>query len=191
MPARTLKELVAYAKANPGKLNWGFGQGTAPQLVGAMLKLEAGIDIASIPYKGGAQAIPDLLGGRIQMNIGTVSTLLPLIRERKLRPLAVTSVNRSPDLPEVPTMIESGFPGGQRRDHLWTSSVRPASTPAEVVERINGAVNESLKSADLEASMAKVGFEPGGGSPQEFAALLADELNKWAPIVKTPGFQMD
>jgi tripartite-type tricarboxylate transporter receptor subunit TctC len=122
------------------------------------------------------------------MNIGTVSTLLPLIREGKLRPLAVTSVNRSPDLPEVPTMIEAGFP---RVTNLIHFGILGPRLPAEVVARLNHEVNESLKSSELAASMAKVGFAPGGGSPQDFAALLADELNKWAPIVTMPGFQMD
>ena len=187
--AKSVQELVAYAKANPGILNWGFGQGTAPHLVGVMFKLEAGIDIANITYKGGAQAIPDLLGGRIQMNIGTVSTLLPLIREGKLRALAVTSAARSPDLPDVPTMNETGYPRVTNLIHFGI--LGPAHMPAGAVARINRAVNESLKSPDLEASMAKVGFTPAGGSPQDYAALLSDELKKWAPIVKTPGFQME
>ena len=93
VPAKTLQEFVAYAKANPGKLNFGFGQGTLPQLVGEMFKLATGTDIANIPYKGGAQAVTDMLGGRVQMNIGTISTLAPLVREGKLRALAITSAD--------------------------------------------------------------------------------------------------
>jgi len=110
VPAKTLQEFVVYAKANPGKLNFGFGQGTLPQLVGEMFKLATNTEIANIPYKGGAQAIPDMLGGRVQMNIGTISTLAPLVREGKLRALAITSAARNPELPDVPTMAESGLP---------------------------------------------------------------------------------
>jgi tripartite-type tricarboxylate transporter receptor subunit TctC len=189
VPATSVPELVAYAKAHPGQLNWGFGLGTAPHLVGVMFKREAGIDIVNIPYKGGAQAIPDLLGGRIQINIGTASTLLPLIRTGQLRALAVTSATRIPDLPDVPTMIEAGYPRVTNLIHFGL--LGPARLPADAVARINRAVNESLKSPDLEASMAKVGFTPTGGTPQDYAALLSDELKKWAPIVKTPGFEME
>jgi tripartite-type tricarboxylate transporter receptor subunit TctC len=114
VPAKTLQEFIAYAKANPGKLNFGFGQGTLPQLVGEMFKLATNTEIANIPYKGGAQAIPDMLGGRVQMNIGTISTLAPLVREGKLRALAMTSAERNPELPDVPTMAESGLPRWRR-----------------------------------------------------------------------------
>src|SRR5438046_2336415 len=110
VPAKTVPEFVAYAKANPGKLNFGFGLGTLPQILGESFKATTGTDIASIPYRGGAQAITDMLGGRIQMNFGTHATLLPLIREGKIRALAVTTETRAKDLPEVPTMIESGLP---------------------------------------------------------------------------------
>jgi tripartite-type tricarboxylate transporter receptor subunit TctC len=110
VPANTLSEFIAYAKANPGKLNFGYGQGTTPHLVGALFKLETGIELAFVPYKGGAPAVTDMLGGHIQMNIGTSSTLRPLIREGRLRALAVTGTARMAELPEVPTMIESGYP---------------------------------------------------------------------------------
>lgn len=103
VPAKTLAEFIAYAKAHPGKLNFGFGQGTLPQLVGEMFKRASGTDIANIPYKGGVQAVTDMLGGRVQMNIGTISTLAPLVRKGKLRALAVTSATRNHELPEVPT----------------------------------------------------------------------------------------
>src|SRR5262249_2554833 len=110
IPAKTLKEFIAYAKANPGKLNFGFGQGTLPHLVGEAFKLATGTDIANIPYRGGAQAITDMLGGRIHMNLGAGATLVPLIREGKIKALAVTSTKRSDELPDVPTMAESGLP---------------------------------------------------------------------------------
>ena len=110
IPANTVQEFIAYAKANPGKLNFGFGLGTLPQILGESFKAETGTDIASIPYKGGAQAITDMLGGRLEMIFGTTATLLPLIQQGRIRALAVTTQTRAKDLPNVPTMIESGLP---------------------------------------------------------------------------------
>jgi tripartite-type tricarboxylate transporter receptor subunit TctC len=189
VPAKTLAEFVAYAKANPGKVNFGFGQGTTPHLVGALFKLETGVDIAFIPYKGGAPAVADMLGGHIQMNIGTSSTLRPLIRDGRLRALAVTGTTRMAELPEVPTMIESGYPNVSSA--ITYGILGPAGLPADVVTRLNASVNECLKSPALRARMAKLGFEPKGGSPQDFATLSADEMQKWIPIVKATGFQME
>jgi tripartite-type tricarboxylate transporter receptor subunit TctC len=189
VPAKSVQEFVAYAKANPGKLNFGFGQGTQPHLVGEMFKVATGTDIASIPYRGGAQAITDVLGGRIHMNIGTVATLAPLIRDGRLKALAITSTTRSPDLPDVPTMAEAGYPAVTSVSYYGI--LGPAGLAADVVRKLNGDVNESLKSAELTASMANLGFEPVSGSPQDFAALLATETQKWAPVVKATGFQME
>jgi tripartite-type tricarboxylate transporter receptor subunit TctC len=119
--ANSMKQLIDHAKANPGKLNWGFGQGTAPHMFGEMFKTATGIEVANIPYKSGTQAVPDMLGGRIDLNFGTLSNLLPLIREGKVRAIAVTSEARSPDLPDVPTMAQSGVPELTRGDWigLW------------------------------------------------------------------------
>jgi tripartite-type tricarboxylate transporter receptor subunit TctC len=189
VPAESVQEFVAYAKANPGKLNFGFGKGTLPHLVGELFKVATGTDIASIPYRGGAQAVSDMLGGRIEMNFGSGSTLLPLIREGKLRALAVTSPRRSPDQPQVPTMIEAGLPAVTVV--TCYGILAPAGMPAEAVGRLNDEVNESLSSADLKASMAKIGFEPVGGSPRDFATLIARDLQKWAPIAKAAGFEME
>jgi tripartite-type tricarboxylate transporter receptor subunit TctC len=186
VPAKSVAEFVAYAKANPGKLNFGFGQGTQPQLVGEMFKLATGTDIASIPYKGGAHAITDLLGGQIHMNIGTASTLLPLVRDGKLTALAVTSTSRSPDMPDVPTMAESGYPSVTSVSYYGIFG--RAGLPAEIIDRLNSEVNESLKIAELRASMMKLGFEPKSGSPHDYAVLLAAEQQRWIPIVKATGF---
>jgi tripartite-type tricarboxylate transporter receptor subunit TctC len=182
LPVKTLQEFIAYAKANPGKLNFGFGQGTAPHMIGELLKASSGVDIASIPYKGGAQAVTDMLGGRIQMNIGTPATLVPLIRQGKLKALAVTSGTRSPDLPDVPTMAESGAP--ELALTYWMGLLAPAGTPPALIARINAEINEGLKSDEVKASMAKLGFEPGSGAPRDFAAFLAEEARRWAPIAK-------
>jgi tripartite-type tricarboxylate transporter receptor subunit TctC len=189
VPAQSLRDFLDYAKANPGKLNFGFGQGTQPQLVGEMFKLAAGINIASIPYRGGAQAITDLLAGRIHMNVGTVATLLPLIREGRVRALAVTSTSRSTDLPDVPTMAESGLPNVT--SVTYYGILGPVGMAADVVERLNSDVNETLKVSELRASMIKLGFEPKSSSPHDFAALLTSDMQKWVPVVKATGFQIE
>jgi tripartite-type tricarboxylate transporter receptor subunit TctC len=189
VPAKTVAEFVAHAKANPGKLNFGFGQGTLPQLVGEMFKHATGTEFAFIPYKGGAQAVTDILGGRVQMNVGTISTLAPLVREGKLRALAVTSAKRNPEMPDTPTMAESGLP--EVSSITYYGLLAPAGTPAEAVRRVNAAVNESLKSKDVQAAIARIGFEAHAGTPEEFAALLASEMKIWAPIVQKTGFQMN
>jgi tripartite-type tricarboxylate transporter receptor subunit TctC len=189
IPAKSLQEFIAYAKANPGKLDFGFGRGTNPHLIGALFQQETGTDFAFIPYKGGAQVIPDMLGGRIHMNFGTISTLLPLIRNGSLRALAVTSTARSHELPEVPTMAESGLP--KLTSAVYYGILGPAGLPDDVVSRINNSANEIVKSPELVATMAKVGFEPKSGSPQDFSSLIATEMQKWLPIAKTTGFEME
>jgi tripartite-type tricarboxylate transporter receptor subunit TctC len=178
-------EFIAYAKANPGKLNFGFGLGTLPQILGESFKAITGTDIVSIPYKGGAQAVTDMLGGRIQMNFGTQATLLPLIQQGKIRALAVTTENRARDLPDVPTMIESGLP--QLALAFSAGILAPAGTPPEIVARLNAEINGALKSPELVASLAKLSFDPTIWSPQEYAAYLADEMKRWPPIVKASG----
>jgi tripartite-type tricarboxylate transporter receptor subunit TctC len=187
VPAKTVPEFIAYAKANPGKLNFGYGLGTLPQILGEAFKTTTGTDIASIPYRGGAQAITDMLGGRIQMNFGTQATLLPLIHEGKVRPLAVTTETRAKDLPDVPTMAESGLP--QLSLAFSAGILAPAGTPAAVVAKLNAEINEAMRSPELAASMGKLGFEPKFWSPQDYAAFLAEEGKRWPPIVKASGVQ--
>jgi tripartite-type tricarboxylate transporter receptor subunit TctC len=185
IPATSLSQLIDHAKANPGKLNWGFGQGTAPHMFGEMFKATTGIDVANIPYKSGPQAVPDLLGGRIDINFGTLSNLLPLIREGKVRAIAVTSEVRSPDVPDVPTMAQSGFPKLTRGD--WIGFWAPAGTSPEIVNRLNREINAGLTAPETKAAMEKLGFEPRGGSPQEFAAFIRDEVATWTPAAKAAG----
>jgi tripartite-type tricarboxylate transporter receptor subunit TctC len=188
VPAKTVQEFVAYAKANPGKLNFGFGQGTLPQLVGEMFKLAAGVDITNVPYRGGAQAVQDVLGGRIHMNIGTSSTLLPLHRSGKVKMIAYTGTTRAADMPDIPTMVESGYPTMVTTTYYGIFG--RTGLPADIVTKLNTAVNEVMKSPELLAAMAQIGFEAKPMSPQELAALLADETKKWTEIVKATGFQM-
>ena len=188
LPATNVREFVAHAKANPGKLNFGFGQGTLPQLVGEMLKAAAGVDITSVPYSGGAQAVTDLLGGRIDMNIGTISTLLPLHRAGKVRMIAYTGTARRPDMPDIPTMIESGYPSVVSTTYYGI--LGRADLPGEIVAKLNGELNEILALPEVKDSMAKLGFAPQAFTPREMATLFADETEKWIAIVKATGFQM-
>ena len=189
IPARTVAEFIAYAKANPGKLNFGFGLATLPQILGESFKAVTGTDIASVPYKGGAQAITDMLGGRIEMNFGTTATLLPLIRQGKVRALAVTTQMRAKDLPEVPTMIESGLP--QLALTFSAGLLAPAGTPTEIVAKLNAEINGAMSTPELAASMGKLGFEPKIWAPQDYAAFLADEMRRWPPIVKAAGVKAE
>jgi tripartite-type tricarboxylate transporter receptor subunit TctC len=188
LPIHTVPELIAYAKANPGKLNWGYGLGTAPQLIGEMFKHMTQTDIAAIPYRGGSQAVTDILAGQIHMNIGTTATLVPLARSGKLRAIAVIGESRYPELPEVPTMAESGVPLSLM---FWTGMLAPAGVPADVLRKLNVTLNDSLRNADLKESMAKLGLQPKGGSPEEFAAFLDAEKIAWAHAVETTGIKLD
>jgi tripartite-type tricarboxylate transporter receptor subunit TctC len=188
LPATTVQEFVAHAKVNPGKLNFGFGQGTLPQLVGEMFKAAAGIDMTNVPYKGGAQAVTDLMGGRIDMNIGTAATLLPLHRAGKLKMIGYTGTTRAADMPDIPTMVESGYPTVVSTTYYGLFG--RADLPADVVARLNTEVNRILGDADVKDGLAKIGFEPKPLSPQGISALLAEESSRWTAIVKATGFQM-
>jgi tripartite-type tricarboxylate transporter receptor subunit TctC len=190
-PAKTVEELVAHAKANPGSVTFGFGINTPPQILGETLKIVTGADIRSIPYRGGAQAITDMLGGRIDMNFGATATLLPLIQQEKLRPIAFTGAKRSSDLPNVPTIAEAGFPQLAFNPDAWAGILAPAGTPSAIINKLNGAIRESLESSELQASFSKLGYQPKITSPQEFAAFLASEMQKWPPIVKAAGLKAD
>jgi tripartite-type tricarboxylate transporter receptor subunit TctC len=187
VPANTVAEFIAHARANPGKLNFGFGLGTTPQILGEYFKAITGADINSVPYRGGVQAISDMLGDRIHMNFGTTATLLALIRQGNVRALAYTGVTRHPDLPDVPTVIEAGLPQLAFDPDVCIGLLAPAGTPAGVVDKLNLAANESLKAPETLASFAKLGIAPKSSSPREFAAFLAAEARKWPPILKASG----
>jgi tripartite-type tricarboxylate transporter receptor subunit TctC len=189
VPATTVQEFIAHAKANPGKLNFGFGLGTLPQILGESFKAVTATDIASIPYKGGGQATTDMLGGRIEMLFGTLATLQPLIQQGKVRALAVTTQARAADLPDVPTMIESGLP--QLALIFSSGLLAPAGTPADIIERLNAEINEAMKTPELAASMRKLGFEPTIWSPRDYAAFLAEETVRWPAIVKAAGVKAE
>jgi tripartite-type tricarboxylate transporter receptor subunit TctC len=187
LPVHNPQELIAYAKAHPGTLNFGYGQGTAPQLVGEWFNRTNGLKIASVPYKGGMQAITDMLGGTIQLNIGTTSTLLPMIKSGKVRAIAQWGTSREADLPDVPTMIESGFPGLSLG--FWVGLWAPAGTPQALAEKLNAAANAALGSPEMKVSMQRLGIAPSIGSRQDFANFIAEQAPKWADIVKASGVQ--
>jgi tripartite-type tricarboxylate transporter receptor subunit TctC len=189
VPAKSVQDLVAYARANPGKINFGFGQGTLPHMLGETLKVTAKVDITSVPYKGGAQAVADMLGGHIQMNFGTTATLLALIKQGKLRALAVTNDARLAELPDVPTMAESGFSNLTLR--YWMAVWAPPRTPAAIVDKLNADVVAGLKSPELTASMAKAGFEPMPMDAKAVASFIASESPKWLAVAKTSGVKGD
>jgi tripartite-type tricarboxylate transporter receptor subunit TctC len=189
VPAGTLQELIQYAKANPGKLTSGSTAGIGPHISLELLRVRTATSIVFIPYKGAAPAISDLLGGQIQIGMTSKAVLLPLIREGRLRALAVTSEARWPELPDVPTLHESGFDGIP--SYLWLGLLAPARAPAAVIDKLNGAVNEGLSSPEMRASIAKLGMETRSMTAGEFAALLADEARLWEAAVNESGVKMD
>jgi tripartite-type tricarboxylate transporter receptor subunit TctC len=188
VPARTLKEFVAYAHANPGKLNFGFGLGTLPQVLGEYFKVLTKADIASIPYKGGEQVRVDMLGGRIQMNFGPPPSVMSLIQQGKVRPLAVTTETRYRGLPDVPTFAESGLP--QMSQSFTAGFVAPAGTPKAILQALNSRVNETLRSPELTAAMDKIGFVPEPWTIARYEEFLVEEVKAWPGILKTTGVKV-
>jgi tripartite-type tricarboxylate transporter receptor subunit TctC len=190
VPANSLPELVAYAKSNPGKITFGSsGHGTQPHMLGEMLKLMAGIDIVHVPYRGAGRSVTDLLAGQVQMIFETTAILLPHIEAGKLRPLAVAIEARSPLLPAVPTTAESGYP--KLLASFWSGVLAPAGTPRPVVEKLNIAINEILKSKEAQTGLARLSAEARIGSPEDFAAFIASEAPRWAEIANTTGIKVD
>jgi tripartite-type tricarboxylate transporter receptor subunit TctC len=186
LPVKTVPELVAYAKANPGKVNFSSGGiGVLPHLIGEMFKARAGIDIVHVPYKGGSPSINDVMAGNVQMTFEATSVLLPLIKVDRLRALAVTAAQRIPELPGVPTMVESGYPGFVTT--AWTGLLAPAHTPQPIIDKLNAAINEGLKGPELEYALEKLSYAPMGGTPQDFTATMTAELATWSPIIKSLG----
>jgi tripartite-type tricarboxylate transporter receptor subunit TctC len=189
-PASSVAELVAYAKANPGKLSYASaGPGNQTHLAAELLRARAGIDLVHIPYKSGAEMVTAVLSEQVQMAFPDVSILLPLIRDGKVKALAVTSDARHPQLPDVPTMAESGI--ADYVTTFWTGVVAPAGTPAAIVYKLNAAINAGLSSPEIKETLAKVGAESRPGSPQDFAAFIAAETKKWSAIAKTAGISAE
>ena len=187
VPARTLQEFIGYAKANPGKLTFGFGIGTHPHVLGEHFKVATKTDIISVPYRASAQSLTDLLSGRIQMNVGPGSTLLPLIQQGKVTALAFTGTTRSRDRPDVPTMSECGFP--ELTSYFWQGVLAPAGTAAHVVETLRRAINKTLHLAEVQSALEKLGLEPQITSLDEYAERIGSEARRWPPVVKAIGLK--
>jgi tripartite-type tricarboxylate transporter receptor subunit TctC len=189
VPAKSVKELVAHAKANPGKVTFGYGLGTSPQIVGKSFELAAGLELINVPYKGGEQVRVDLLGGRIHINFAPVSNALPMIQDGKVRALAVTSSSRDPELPDVPTFKEQGFPDVGFDPDVWQAIVAPAGTPAGVVNKLNAEINAALRSDEVQATFKKLRFQPMISTPEEFRKIITAQAARWPPIIKATGLK--
>ena len=188
VPVNSLAELIAYARANPGKVNYGSaGAGGITHLAGELLKAEARVDLVHVPYKGAAPAVNDLLGGQVHMGIFDVPVILPHIRSGKLKALAVTSAKRAPPLPEVPTTAETGYP--KVISDNWYGSVAPAATPPEVLSRLHSAAVKALNSPELVEQFAKVGGIAFPSTREEYATFLGEEQARWGTIIKAIGFK--
>jgi tripartite-type tricarboxylate transporter receptor subunit TctC len=190
VPAKSVKELVALAKVQPGGLTFASaGSGSTPHVVAELFKTVADLDIRHIPYKGVAPAIPDLLGGRVTMMFSPMQVALPLVRDGKLRALAVTSLRRSSAAPELPTIAESGYTGFAVTG--WIGLLAPAGTPATILHKLHLETSKALALPDLRAKLADLGMEGIGNSPDEFAAAIKSEIPKWAKVIKESGIKMD
>ncbi len=189
VPVKSVAELIAHAKAHPGKLVFGFGLGSVPHILGSVLRQASGIDMSFIPYRGGDQARADLLGGRVHLNMAPVGNLLPLILDGRARPIAFTGAARSPHLPEVPTMSESGFPQVGFHPDAWQGFLGPAGMAPALVGKLNTEINESLNVSQVKAALEKMAFEPRPATPQAFAAFLAAQLLKMPPLLRAAGLK--
>jgi tripartite-type tricarboxylate transporter receptor subunit TctC len=185
VPAKNLAEFIAYAKANPGQLNFGSaGNGSSQHLSGELFNSLAGVRMTHVAYRGGAPAVNDLLGGQIQLIFAPLVEVIEQVRADKLRALGITTVKRSPLLPEVPTIAET-LPGYEIR--LWNGLLAPAKTPPEIIDRINRAAIDALRSEEVKAKLAEQGSEPVGNTPAEFKAFIGTELSKWKRLVEISG----
>jgi tripartite-type tricarboxylate transporter receptor subunit TctC len=190
VPARSVTELIAYARQHPGKLNYASsGSGAAAHLAAELFKAMTGVDMVHVPYKGAQPALTDVLSGQDQLMFATSASVLPFIKAGRLRALAVTTPQRSPALPDLPTVSESGVPGFEAT--TWHGVVVPAATPAAVVAKLNEDINRALNDAQLRERLGALGAEVAGGSSAAFADYIAREIPKWTRVVKDSGAAAD
>ena len=190
IPASSMGELVAYAKANPGKLTFASpGAGAQAHLAGELVKLSAGIDMVHVPYKGTGPALNDLLGGQVSIMFGQLSSALPHVRSGKLRAIGMASLKRSPVMPELPTIAEQGFPGFEAVS--WYALMVPAGTPQEVIAKLHAETSRILKLAEVREKLAGLGAEPVGNSPQELAETIRAESARWADVIRRQGIKAE
>ena len=189
-PLKTLADVVNASKARPASLNIASsGNGTVAHLAGELFQKTAGIKLTHVPYKGAAQAATDVIGGQVQLYMSSVPTLIGHIRNGKMRALAVTSLNRVDDLPQVPTIAESGYKGFEAA--TWFGFVAPASTPKDIANRLNVEINKALQAADVRKKLGDQGADVLGGSAEQFGALIKSDIARWAPIIKESGAKVD
>ena len=188
IPATNVRELIAYAKANPGKLSFASsGPGGAPHMSGELFKTMAGLDMVHIPYKGSTAAHADLLSGRTALMFDTVAAIKVHVKSGAVRALAVTTAKRSAAAPEVPTMAEAGVAGYETS--TWGGVLAPAGTPRDVVARLNGEINKAFAAPEVRERLLGAGIEPAGGTPQQFGDFIRSEMVKWGNVAKAAGIQ--
>ena len=191
VPVKSVQEFIAYARANPNKLNYASsGSGTITHLAAALFISQMGLQMQHIPYKGSAPALADVVAGQVQMMIDTINTVAPYAKDNRLRALAIAITRRSALLPDVPTLEQAAnLPGFEMS--AWQGIVVPAATPSEIVARLNAEVNKALQSPDLRARLAAGGSEPLGGTSEQYAAYIRSELGRWAKVVRDSGAKLD
>lgn len=190
VPAKTIKELIALAKSQPGKLNYASaGNGVANHLAGELFKQMAGLDIVHVPYKGAPQAVNDVLAGHMNMMFNSVAPIVGFIKAGKVRVLGIASLQRSPQLPEVPTIHESGVPGFEAVN--WFGLFAPAKTPKPVISKLSAATVKAVKSPELQAQFIALGADPVGSSVEEFTAFVRRDLEKYEKVVRLSGAKLD
>jgi tripartite-type tricarboxylate transporter receptor subunit TctC len=189
-PFATVRELIAYAKANPGKLsNASSSNGSPGHVSGELFKYMTGTDIVHVPYKGGAPAIADLIAGNVQLMFESTNSIAPHVKAGRVRALAVTGLQRAHSLPDVPTMIEAGVPGYEV--NAWSGVIAPAGLPRAVLDKLNAAVNAAINEPTTKERLAQLGSEGGGGTPEEFGALIRRDSAKWADVIKRSGARIE
>ena len=190
VPAKSLQELIALAKSQPGRLSYATpGTGSSPHLAGELLKMQAGIDILHVPYKGMVPAATDVMGGNVPILFGNTLVVVPNVRSGRLRGLAITSARRSSVAPELPTIAESGFPGFE--SGTWYGMMAPAGTPREIVTRLNGAVTRIVQLADVREKLIALGAEPLSGTPAQMGDFVRTEIAKWGKVAKAAGVRLE
>jgi tripartite-type tricarboxylate transporter receptor subunit TctC len=190
LDVRSVADLIRYAKANPGKVNFGSaGNGTTSHLSGELFKTMAGIDIVHIPYRGGALALTDLIGGQVQMMIDVMPNVYPLAKEGRVHGIAVSTAVRFPGAPDLPTIAESGLPGFE--SSAWDGVLAPVGTPEPIVQKLNAAIRAALADPELIESLRSRGARPVPGSPDDFARHIAASTKKWAQVVRASGAKVD
>jgi tripartite-type tricarboxylate transporter receptor subunit TctC len=190
VPFKSIPELVAYAKANPGKLlNASSSNGSPGHVGGELFKYMTGTDIVHVPYRGGAPAINDLIAGRVHFMFESLNSIAPHARSGTVRALAVSGERRSPGFPDLPTVAEAGVPGYAAP--TWSGVIAPAGIPKPILDKLNAAINKAIKAPAFVERFAMIGDEPAGGTPEEFVAIIARDSAKWGEVVKRAGVRLD